>query len=116
MRKQRKSIGGSSLSGLLQAGHLADETLLQFLDNELSQKDASLAESHLYSCWFCRARKEEISRAITAIVEHQNAVAAPYLPPPPDERRIFLARLDALASELGNPFPFKRSIQRLLQF
>jgi anti-sigma factor RsiW len=116
MRKQRKNVGGSSLKGLLEAGHLPDETLLQSLDDELSQKDASLAEAHLYSCWFCRARREEISHAIAAIVEHQNAVAAPYLPPPPDDRRIFLARLDALTTELGNPFPFEREIQRLFQF
>ena len=116
MRRQRKNAGRSSLKGLLEAGHLSDETLLQSLDDELTQKDASLAEAHLYSCWFCRARGEEIGRAIAAIVEHQNAVAAPYLPPPPEDRRIFLARLDALAAELGNPFPFKRSIQRLVQF
>jgi hypothetical protein len=116
MRRQPKSPGGSSLNELLQAGHLSDETMLQFLDNELSPKDSSLAKSHLYSCWFCRARREEISRMIAAIVEHQNAIADPYLPPPPDDRRIFLARLDALAAELGNPFPFKRAIQRLFQF
>jgi len=50
-------------------------------------------------------------------VEHQNAIANPYLPPPPDDRRIFLARLNALASELGSPFsfPFQRWIVRLSQ-
>jgi len=42
MRKQPKSVGDSSFNGLLHAGHLSPETLLQFLDGELSQKHASL--------------------------------------------------------------------------
>lgn len=118
MRKQPRNIGASSKHGLLQADHLSDEMLLEFVDDELSQKDAALAKSHLYSCWACRAHKEEISRSIAAIVEHQNAIAAPYLPPPPEDRRIFIARLDALASELGHPssFLFPPSLVQFYEF
>ena len=118
MRRHPNNVGDASNKGLLNADHLSDETLLEFLDDELSQKDAVQAKSHLYSCWICRARKDELNRGIAAIVEHQNAIADPYLPPPPEDRRIFLARLNELSSELGSPslFPFQRSIKRLYQF
>jgi hypothetical protein len=83
--------------------HLTDDAILLSLDGELSVKEAAEVDTHVQSCWSCRGRKQATEQSITDLVAYQNAATAPYLPPPSDKRAVFVARLDALATEMGQP-------------
>ncbi len=103
MRLPYSSSGGDARGKLFFENHLTDEALLRSLDGELSPREAANVDSHVQSCWSCRGRRQSIGQSITDLVDYQNAVTAPYLPPSADQRAIFLARLDALAIEMGRP-------------
>ena len=100
----RRSILSHSSQGPIQAdGHLTDATLLLAIDGELSEIDRSLVKKHVRACWRCRARREHLERTIAEIVEYEHHLVAPDMPPSAGGRAIFLARLDQLAVQLGNP-------------
>lgn len=101
MRK-RHSNPGSAPNWLFSGNHLTDEGLLRSLDGELLPEDASFVDVHIQSCWSCRSRRQAIGCCIADLASYQNAVTSSYPPPPLDGRAVFLARLDALASEMDH--------------
>lgn len=115
--KKRHSNPGRAVRWLFTGDHLTEEALLRSLDGELSAREAEDVDGHIQSCWSCRSRRQAIGHGIADLFEYQNAVTAPYLPPPKDQRSVFLARLDALAAEMGRPSRPKawlNGIRRLL--
>src|SRR6266702_3698880 len=84
-------------------GHLNDAWLLLAIDGELTASDHALLKEHVRACWRCRARKEHLERTIEEIVDYEQALVAPDMPPSVGGRAIFMARLDQLATELGSP-------------
>ena len=54
--------------------HISDQELMQALDGELSSRDAARVEAHFRECWTCRARREEMERAISDFVKLPKAV------------------------------------------
>lgn len=115
MRKRYGSPARVAL-WLFSGGHLTDEALLRSLDGELSPREARDADLHIQSCWSCRSRRQGIGQGIADLFDHQNAATAPYLPPPSDKRAIFLARLDALAGEMGRPSRLKSWFSEAMRF
>jgi hypothetical protein len=116
MRKPYSKPGGDARERLFSASHLTDEALLRSLDGELSSKEAADVDVHVQSCWSCRGRSQAIGQSIADLVDYQNAVTAPYLPPPVDQRGIFLARLDALAVEMGRPSWLRTRLNEAIRF
>jgi hypothetical protein len=110
----RRPILFHSSQGPIQAdGHLTDATLLLAIDGELSDIDRSLVKKHVRACWRCRARREHLERTIAEIVEYEHHLVAPDMPPSAGGRAIFLARLDQLAAQLGNPLLNWRMLMQL---
>jgi hypothetical protein len=119
MRKPYRKPGGDACEKLFSGSHLTDEALLRSLDGELSPKEAADVNMHVQACWSCRSRRQAIGQSISDLVDYQNAVTAPYLPPSVDQRAEFLARLDALAVEIGHSSRLKSWLDgaiRLLRF
>jgi hypothetical protein len=112
---KRHSNPGRATRWLFSGSHLTDEALLRSLDGELSPREAADVDGHVQSCWSCRSRGQAIGQGIGDLFEYQNAVIAPYLPPPADQRSVFLARLDALASEMGRPSRLKSWLNEATQ-
>ncbi|WP_158822485.1 hypothetical protein [Granulicella sp. S156] len=108
MRKRYINPTDAVHEKLFLRSHLTDEAILLALDGELSAKEATEVDTHVQSCWSCRGRKQATEQGIADLVDYQNAVTAPYLPPPSDKRAIFLTRLDALAVEMGQPSHLNR--------
>lgn len=101
-------------SKIFSGDHLPDEALIRLLDGELSSSQADKVNAHVLSCWACRSRRQAIEDAILEFVDHQNTVAAAYLPPSSEGRVLFLARLNALAAELERPSLLKRCFDRAI--
>src|SRR5215831_18786132 len=80
--------------------HISDNDLLALVDGELSIGKTRSANRHLESCWHCRARYEQVEQTIVRIVGFRSHITAPFLPPPPEARDRFLAKLDEL---IGKP-------------
>jgi hypothetical protein len=95
--------------------HLNDGWLLLTIDGELSASEYSLVQEHVRSCWRCRARKEQLKRTIEEIVEYKQALVAPDMPPVPENKAVFKARLNQMAAELGRPSLVRRWTMALLQ-
>ena len=95
--------------------HASDEQLLRALDGELSAQDLSAVQEHIEACWSCRARSEQMERAISRLVVWRNVELASY-PPPPSGGRQRLAR--ALAEQTTQPenASFWRSVLRFVPF
>src|SRR5579863_7270139 len=83
--------------------HLSDEQLLLALDGELSTQEAARVDAHVLSCWSCRARREQIEKAIGHVVEYRARLIEPYLPIPPGGRARFITRLEELARTAARP-------------
>lgn len=115
MRKRHSKPRGDEQDSIYSSGHLTDEALLRSLDGELSLREALGIDAHVRSCWSCRSRKQAIADSITDLVDYENAMAAPFLPPSLDQRAIFLARLDAAALEMGHPSRLKGWLNRASQ-
>ena len=96
-------------------GHLTDAWLLLAIDGELAASDYAVVKEHVRACWTCRARKEHLERTIEDIVEYEQALVAPDMPPSFGGKAIFMARLDQLAAELGRPSLVRRWSLMLLQ-
>src|ERR1700730_4326716 len=91
--------------------HLCEEQLLQALDGELSASDALQVEVHVASCWSCRARREQIEKAIGDVVEYRDHLVQPYFPLPIAGRSMFVTRLEQLAASIGRPPLWKRILR-----
>jgi hypothetical protein len=116
MRKPYSKPGGDAREKLFSGSHLTDHALLLSLDGELSSREAADVDVHVQSCWSCRGRRQAIGQSIADLVDYQNAVTEPYLPPPIDQRAIFLARLDSLAAEIGHPSWLSRRFNEAVRF
>ncbi|WP_446743650.1 hypothetical protein [Silvibacterium acidisoli] len=106
MKKERR-FPPREARRLFDSDHLTNETLLRLLDGELTDRETDEADYHIQACWSCRSRRQAIEQGISDLYAYQEAVASPYLPPPLEHRSVFLARVDALANELGRPSPFR---------
>jgi hypothetical protein len=115
MRGRHSKLRGDEQDSIYSGGHLTDEAFLRSLDGELSLREASGINAHVQSCWSCRSRKQAIADSIADLVDYENAMAAPFLPPSLDQRAIFLARLDATAIEMGHPSRLKGWFNRASQ-
>ena len=116
MNKKRHILfGGAAELPFKTDGHLTDAWLLLAIDGELSASDYVVVKEHVRSCWTCRARKEHLERTIEDIVEYEQALVAPDMPPSSGGKAIFMARLDQLAEELGSPSLVRRWEGSLLQ-
>ena len=62
--------------------HLSDAQLLLALDGELSAHEDEHVDGHLDACWSCRARREQIEKAIGDVVEYRERLMKPYFPMP----------------------------------
>ena len=91
--------------------HLSDEQLLLALDGESSAHEAARVASHLDACWSCRARREQIEKAIGDVVEYRFHLMKPYFPMPMGGRSMFVARLEQLALSVGRPPLWKRILR-----
>src|SRR5277367_6448174 len=76
-----------------QESHLSDEQLLLELDGETSILDASRIAKHLGECWKCRARRQQIERAIADYVQTQQDASDAELPSAAGPRALLKARL-----------------------
>ncbi len=108
MNKRQSALRRSDHERLFLGSHLTDDALLLSLDGELPAKAAADVDTHVQYCWSCRARRQAIGQSIADLVDYQNAVTAPYLPPPPDQRDVFLARLGAIAADMEQPPQLKQ--------
>jgi hypothetical protein len=86
--------------GHLEEGHLSEGKLLLYLDGELPNKEAALAQEHLTACWSCRMNADRVQEAVFAFVKYRDAALRALAAPPSDEKR-FARRLDDLRERLG---------------
>ena len=82
--------------------HLSDEELLLAADGELSARSTGRVQSHLAACWNCRARQQEIERAIGEFVREYGRSPDAQIPDAEGPRALLKAQLAQLA---GNPRP-----------
>src|ERR1700733_7945366 len=90
--------------------HLKDHQLLLALDGESSNHEAAQVEAHLRACWSCRARRDQIEKAISDVVEYRNHLLKPFFPIPNSGRSIFLARLEQFARTARRPSLWNRIV------
>jgi Putative zinc-finger len=79
--------------------HISDEELVRSADGELSPQRAVEVETHLETCWDCRARMEEIQSTIADFARAHHAELDMQLPPDTGPRALLRARLGELRSE-----------------
>jgi hypothetical protein len=91
--------------------HLSDEQLLLDLDGELSAHEAGQVEAHIQSCWSCRARRDQIEKAIGNVVEYRDHLVRPYFPIPTGWRSQFLGRLEQLTVNVDRLPLWKRILK-----
>jgi hypothetical protein len=108
-----RSLKSADNSKSDQNPHLSDEQLLLLLDGELTTQEAAQVELHVQACWSCRARREQIEKAIGNVVEYRDHLVRPSFPIPPARRTVFLTRLEQLAISLGRPPLWKRILSSL---
>lgn len=73
--------------------HTSDQELMLALDGELSAHDAARVNAHLVACWTCRARRQEMERAIAEFVRMPKAP----LRSPEGPRALLKARIAQLS-------------------
>src|ERR1700722_16724490 len=78
--------------------HLSDQDLLLDLDGELSARDSMQVLAHTAECWRCRARRQELEKAITDFVHVHQRDFHPEIPPIAGPRALLKARLAQLSS------------------
>lgn len=91
--------------------HLSDEQLLLALDGELSPHEAAQVEVHVASCWACRARREQIEKAIGDVVEYRDQLIQPCFSVSTVGRSRFVNQLEQLAARIGQPPLWKRVLR-----
>src|ERR1035441_9424860 len=92
-----------------QDSHLSDQTLLLDLEGELSTRDAKQVLGHITACWKCRARRQELEKAITDFVRVYRQELDRTLPPVDGPRALLKAQLAQLSSSQpkGRPNAFR---------
>jgi hypothetical protein len=100
----------------IQNPHLSDEQLLLALDGELSAQEATRVDVHVASCWSCRARRDQIEKAIREVVEYRDHLIQPYFPIPTGRRARFVTRLEELARTAARPPLWSRILKALRVF
>lgn len=83
--------------------HCDDAELLEWLDGECDRGKANAIASHLRECWLCRARKEELEKAICAVArlhESDSQYPATRLD---QMRQQFLRRTQAVTVDVAKP-------------
>ena len=88
--------------------HLSDQELLMAIDGELPAREVERAESHLATCWACRARKQEVEAAIAEFMRFQRSSFQDRIPSPDGPRALLKAQLHELMAPGSGP--------RLLRF
>jgi hypothetical protein len=78
---------------LPEESHLTDQDLLQALDGELPAHRAAQVATHLYQCWSCRARKQEMEQTIRDFLQFHRDHLDPLLPSPVGSRALLKARM-----------------------
>jgi hypothetical protein len=80
----------------LNVRHPEDGTLLEYLDGELTRRQARKVQDHLKACWQCRTELEELQAAVNECVRYRKQVMIPCMPEPPAAwGRLDFARVDA---------------------
>lgn len=74
--------------------HLPDEQIIADIESDTSGDLPAAAGRHLRSCWQCLARRQQLQSITFQLVEYQQAILTPYLPPPPNAEERFLRALD----------------------
>jgi hypothetical protein len=77
--------------------HLSDRHLLLDLEGELPAHDEKAVRAHWESCWKCRARRQELEKAITDFVRVHQREFDRELPPAAGPRALLKARLAELS-------------------
>src|ERR1035441_8585122 len=80
------------------SSHPDSECLLQYVDGELSSRNAAQVRFHLEACWRCRAEIGEIQETITDYVRYEQTILTSP-PEPPASWNTFEVRLDRLIAE-----------------
>jgi hypothetical protein len=94
--------------------HLSDEQLLLTMDGESSAHKAAEVEAHLEACWSCRARRDQIEKAIGDVVEYRDYLMKSFSSVSSGRQAIFVARLEELARDIGG-LPLRSRIVRALR-
>ena len=81
--------------------HPSEEELLQLADGELSSHRAAALQSHLASCWDCRARQQQIEATIADFLRAHHEMLDPLLPPSAGPQALLHARLAEAAAIAG---------------
>jgi hypothetical protein len=63
----------AAVSTMSHETHLSDQELLMLADGELSARESAQADSHLATCWACRARKQELESTIAEFIRFHRA-------------------------------------------
>jgi hypothetical protein len=63
------------------------------VDGELSAREAAQAESHLATCWECRARKQDLETSITGFIRFYRASYEDTIPAADGPRALLRARM-----------------------
>jgi len=77
------------------------QELLQLADGELPSRRAAVVQSHLASCWECRARQQQIEATIADFLRAHHEALDPRLPPEAGPRALLRARLSESAALAG---------------
>jgi anti-sigma factor RsiW len=81
--------------------HPPSEQLLLYVDSELEPQGAARIETHLGTCWSCRALVSKIKKSIADFTEFDGAMLTPRLSPPPNSWRGFDEALRQVVAESG---------------
>jgi Putative zinc-finger len=79
--------------------HLSDEDLLIMVDGELSGSRSKQVEEHLAGCWDCRARKQNLEKTISNLVEARHAEFDSQVQASAGARALLKANMAQIAAE-----------------
>lgn len=91
--------------------HLEDETIIAYLDGELSDEEKARAGQHLEKCWSCRGNLKLIQDSVDNFMnQRQEILLPPALPPSEPALKIFQERLQNYKSQTrtASVFSFSR--------
>jgi|SRR5579872_547813 len=83
---------------MFEESHLSDQELLEWSDGELPPRRSAKVQTHLSSCWSCRARVHEMENTIGGFVAAYERNANRGLPPAHASRVLLQARLAEAAA------------------
>lgn len=78
--------------------HPSEESLLKYVDGELTTKESASVRLHLEICWNCRLQLEKIEETISAFIEFRQQIMTPLTPKPPNNWSSFDRKLNELAT------------------